>query len=367
MFNLLSNFAIDAFEPIAKWLAISVVSLAFIVGVLIFFLKKDYFKKYVKVSMYSLFVILLVLGITCLIMEVCKKYSSAYADENGIDPKIIAKYILIPLACLLVSLLTFAISVAITQKVSKPETAKTNVKTAVTICGTITILALIFVGVMLGIYFESIKEWYPTLNQAVLYVSSAVIIAVIVALSIIFDRVKKPFDTRCIATAGICVAMSFGLSYVKLWDMPQGGSVTLVSLLPIMIFSSIYGTKKGVFVCFLYGVLQSIQDPWIIHPAQFILDYPIAFASVGVAGMFAEFKAFKNMPQVSFMLGGIVAGCLRFICHVLSGVFAFATGDTNPWTFSLAYNSYVFIDIALVIAVGMLIFSSKPLLKELKK
>ncbi len=367
MFNLITNFAIDTFEPIAKWLALGCALAVLVAGVLVFFLKKDNFKKYAKLSLYTLFVFLLVLGITCLVMEICKKYSTAYADENGIDPSVIAKYLLIPITCLLITMLASAIAIAVTQKKSKLDNVQKNVKTAITVCGIICVLALVFVGVMLSVYFETVKEWYPTLNQAVLYVSSAIVIAVVIALAIIFDKSEKPFDTRCIATAGICVAMSFGLSYVKLWDMPQGGSVTLVSLLPIMIFSNIYGTKKGVFVCFLYGVLQSIQDPWIIHPAQFILDYPIAFASVGVAGMFAEFKAFKNLPQISFMLGGVVAGCLRFICHVLSGVFAFATGDTNPWLFSLAYNSYVFIDIALVIAVGMLVFSSKPLLKELKK
>lgn len=367
MYNFLTNYAIDGFEPIAKWLALGVVIATLIVGIFIFATQRTLFPKFVKYATFGLFVFFLVLGLSCLIMEICKKYSQSYADENGIDPLIIAKYLLIPITCLLFLLLASAITLAIAQKKSKPENLKANVKKVVTVCGTICVLALVFVGVMMGVYFETVKEWYPTLNQAVLYVSSAIIIAVMVTLAFIFNKTEQPFDTRCIAMAGICVAMSFGLSYIKLWDMPQGGSVTLVSLLPIMIFSNIYGTKKGLFVCFLYGVLQSIQDPWIIHPAQFLLDYPIAFASVGVAGMFIEFKTFKNLPQVSFLLGGVVAGLLRFVCHVLSGVFAFATGDTNPWIFSLAYNSYVFVDIALVIAVGIGLFSSKAFLKEIKK
>jgi thiamine transporter len=148
--------------------------------------------------------------------------------------------------------------------------------------------------------------------------------------------------------------------------MPQAGSVTLLSLLPIMIFSNIYGTKKGVFVCFIYGVLQAIQDPWIIHPAQFLLDYAVAYSAIGLSGMFAEFKSFKKFPQVSFMLGGIVAGTLRFISHVLSGVFAFPSTD-NPLIYSLGYNSTVLVEVALAIVAGVIVFSSKAFLKELEK
>ena len=164
--------------------------------------------------------------------------------------------------------------------------------------------------------------------------------------------------------------MSFGLSYVKIFEMPQGGSITLFSLLPIMIFSFIYGTKKGVFVCFIYGVLQAIQDPWIIHPAQFLLDYPVAFAAIGLSGAFAKIKVFEKLPQVSFLLGGILSASIRFFSHVLSGVFAFSStyaGDLNSWLYSLGYNSFVFIDMAIVLAIGVIVFSSKAFMNELKK
>jgi thiamine transporter len=164
--------------------------------------------------------------------------------------------------------------------------------------------------------------------------------------------------------------MSFGLSFVKIFRMPQGGSITLFSLLPIMIFSFLYGTKKGVFVCLIYGVLQGIQDPWIIHPAQFLLDYPVAFSAIGISGAFAQISKLKNKPQIAFLLGAIPASSLRFISHVLSGVFAFAStyaGDINSWIYSLTYNSYVFVDIAVVIVIGAIVFSSKTFVKELTK
>ncbi|MGN1078413.1 MAG: energy-coupled thiamine transporter ThiT, partial [Candidatus Gallimonas sp.] len=174
-----------------------------------------------------------------------------------------------------------------------------------------------------------------------------------------------------ISYAAICIAMSFALSYLRIVKMPQGGSVTIASLLPLMIYSYMFGTKKGVFAGFVYGVLQAVQDPWIIHPAQFLLDYPVAFAAIGLAGMFAQVRKLDRLPQVQFALGALVASVVRFISHVLSGVFAFNAyafdAGMNPWAYSLAYNSFVFIDIAIVIAVGILIFSSKTVVKEARK
>ena len=364
MYNLLTPFAIEVFEPIAKWLALGVIGVALILGVLVYFIKKDLFAKTAKILAFSVFLFLLVLGISCLCMEIGKKYNQDYLGSNPIDT---AKFLLIPLTIFLFLLLASAIVLALTVKKSSPEMVKANLKKATTVCGIVCLVALIVVGVLLGVYFEKIKDWYPTLNNTVLYISSALIVIILIALTFLLNNNDKPFDTRCIAFAGITVAMSFGLSYVKLWEMPQGGSVTLMSLLPVMIFSYFYGTKKGVFVCFIYGVLQAVQDPWIIHPAQFLLDYPLAFAAIGLTGAFSKIKAFEKMPQISFLLGGILAGLTRFVSHVLSGVFAFPSPDMSPWIFSLGYNSFVFVDLAIVLVAGVIVFSSKAFLKEMNK
>ena len=101
-----------------------------------------------------------------------------------------------------------------------------------------------------------------------------------------------------------------------------------------------------------------------------MLDYPIAFSAIGLSGALANAKAFKNLPQIAFLLGGILAGALRFLSHVLSGVFAFAStyaGDLDSWLYSLGYNSFVFIDLAIVLAIGVIVFSSKSFIKEMNK
>ena len=88
-----------------------------------------------------------------------------------------------------------------------------------------------------------------------------------IALSILFDKNKFEFNSKIIARAGISIALSFILSYVALFKMPQGGTVTLASLLPLMLFAYAYGMKRGLVFGLVYGFLQSLQDPFIIHPA----------------------------------------------------------------------------------------------------
>jgi thiamine transporter len=174
------------------------------------------------------------------------------------------------------------------------------------------------------------------------------------------DKQPLHFSARALAYAGICSAMSYALSYIKLWDMPHGGSITLVSLLPLMLYAYIFGAKKGVFVGFTYGVLQALQDPWLIHPAQFLLDYPVAFSAIGLAGLMKNCARLQKLPQVKFTIGACIAGCMRFICHVLSGTLAFeayAEGQ-NALVYSLVYNSYVFIDVALVVIAAVFVLSS---------
>lgn len=212
---------------------------------------------------------------------------------------------------------------------------------------------------------------YGKLNSVALYLCAVGLIAVAVVVTMLVDKKDKtPFDSRCISLAGITIALSFALSFIKMWEMPQGGSITLASLLPVMLFAYVYGPKKGLLVGLIYGMLQAIQDPYIIHPAQFLLDYPIAFSMVAFAGIFRNVKALDKLPQVKFVLGAIVAGALRFFAHVLSGVFAFGAyamdaGVTNFWAYSTAYNSFVFVDLILVVVVGALLFTSKTFNKQL--
>jgi len=162
---------------------------------------------------------------------------------------------------------------------------------------------------------------------------AALIILGVVLFVIAQDRRK--WSARMIANASLCIALSFILSYVRLYEMPQGGSVTFASMLPIFMFSYEYGVAPGMIVGFAYGLLQFVQGGWFIHPIQFLLDYPLAFSMLGTVGIV------KKLPGIWGMIPGILIGViLRFLCAFLTGVFFWGkgAGEQNIMVYSAVYN-----------------------------
>ena len=205
-----------------------------------------------------------------------------------------------------------------------------------------------------------------------LYIASVLLSALLIAIAILFGKKEKQaFDAKSVTYAAICIAMSFALSFMRLVRLPQGGSITPASMLPLMLYAYMFGVRKGIFAGFIYGLLQAFQDPTILHPAQFLLDYPLAFAWIGLAGLFTKVQNLRKVPQLQFALGGVVAGLGRFTMHFLSGTFAFgafAPSGTPAALYSFVYQAgYVLPDLAIAIAVGVALFSSKAFVKESRK
>ncbi len=362
LYSLMATPLIDRFEPIGKWLTVGVLAALVLVGAILFFVKRSVVRKYVKYAFFGAFAYLLVLAILFFSLELANRYSDEYAAENWLDKDLLVRFVLAPLLVLSSVTLVGTCVIAIVSK-WKPDSKKAVSLAVFALIGVCFVVALVCCGIYYAKKIDG-DGYYnsnsASVKQIVLWICAAALAVGVIALTL-FDKRTFFFDSRSIAYAGVLCAMSFALSYVKLFRMPQGGSITLVSLLPLMLYSYLFGAKKGVFVGFVYGVLQSVQDPWIIHPAQFLLDYPVAFAAIGVAGLFKSSAFCKTVPQVKFAFGAILAGTLRFLCHVLSGVFAFeayANGQ-NVLVYSLAYNSYVFIDLLLVVVAGIVLLSSK--------
>jgi thiamine transporter len=205
-----------------------------------------------------------------------------------------------------------------------------------------------------------------------LYIASGLSVALLVILAVLFGKKEqKEFDAKSLTYAAVCIAASFALSFMRLVRLPQGGSITPASLLPLMIYAYMFGVRKGIFAGFTYGLLQALQDPSILHPAQFLLDYPIAFSWIGLAGLFSSVNVMQKSPQLQFAFGGILAGLGRFCMHFLSGTFAFgvfAPEGTPAALYSFLYQAgYVLPDLAIAIAVGIALFSSKPFIRESRK
>ena len=175
---------------------------------------------------------------------------------------------------------------------------------------------------------------------------------------------KTVWNTKMMAMGAVCIALSSVLSMIKIWKMPQGGSITAASMLPLMLFSYVYGMGPGCLVGALYGVLQFIIEPYFLSVPQMLLDYPIAFGMMGLAGLFSK----MDDENLGLTVGVVLASVGRFVAAVLSGVIFFAeyAGDQNPWVYSIVYNgSYMLpeciICVVLCLAVGL------RLARQLKK
>lgn len=369
-FNLLSSapYAADTAEPIIKWLTIGFVGAIALTLLITLLVKREIIGGVAKVSLFSLVFFALCIGITMLSLEIAKHYDPAYLEENWVS-KDIVPFVFVPILVTLILLLISAVTLFFITK-KKPELKKIVTIIVGAVCGVALITTLVLIAIFYSANIVGDGYYSEHLDNLALYICAGLLVVLAIAAALILGRKDKGgFSTRSLSLAGVCIALSFALSYIKLWEMPQGGTVTLASMLPIMVYSYIYGSKKGVLIGLIYGLLQAVQDPYIVHPAQFLLDYPIAFALTGFAGALKEFNFLSNRPQIKFAIGAIIGAALRFFAHVLSGVFAFGAyaGDQNFWVYSLAYNSFVFIDVLLVIVVGVILFSSKAFIKEMER
>ena len=116
----------------------------------------------------------------------------------------------------------------------------------------------------------------------------------LVALGLILlfiGKSQKKWTAKMIAYGALSIALSFVLSYIRLFRMPQGGSITPGSMLPIMLFSAAYGVGPGLLTGLVYGLLQYLQGGDFLNVWQFLFDYLIAFAALGLAGLHKYMKA----------------------------------------------------------------------------
>lgn len=252
-------------------------------------------------------------------------------------------------------------------------------------CAALTGAALVAAIICVGFHFASgdyiEPNWYESaedVNTLGLYISGVILVAVIAVPAILFDKNSTGWDTRSLTFAAVCVGMSFALSYIRIIKMPFGGSITFASMLPLMLFAYMFGARKGVIAGLVYGCLQAIQDPYVVHPAQFVLDYLVAFSALGLTGILKSFNLFNGNNKAQFALGATIAGVLRYIAHFFSGAFAFGSfgawytdvwsGFSNAYVYSLIYNAlYIIPEIIIVVVAGVLLFTSKNFTNQIEK
>lgn len=344
----------DKLQFVALYLAVALIAAFIIVGLLVWFKRRDKFADFKKY----------VVGITtgfAVTMVVVFAYVKFQCNINDMQAKLFY-----PILATLLTVVAGAIAMLVSSLFSNKAVKISFIVTAV-----LTLGCFIATMVLMSQYYGDIADYYPNANLVGMIVSAVVFMVMMVVMWFVGDK-RKMSDTRSIVYGAISIALSFALSYAKLFKLPQGGSVTFASLLPLMIYCCMFGTRRGLIVCAIYGVLQALQDPFIIHPMQFLLDYPLAFGLIGFSGIFMEKGVFKDKKVVAFLLGGVLAVVLRYACHVCSGVFAFADyADLDKYdtaiAYSMAYNSFAFVDMLIALVAGSTLFASKSFAALMQK
>ena len=348
------NTLSDKLQYVALYLAVALVAAFIVVGLLVWFFKREKFNDYKKYA----------IGIAtgfAITMVVVFAYVKFQCNIDDMQAKLFY-----PILATLITAVAGAIAMLVSSLFNDKAVKISLIVTAALLLG-----CFIATMVLMAQYYGDIAEYYPNANLVGMIVSAVVFMVIMVVMWFVGDK-RKMSDTRSIVYGAISIALSFALSYAKLFKLPQGGSVTFASLLPLMVYCCMFGTRRGLVVCTIYGVLQALQDPFIIHPMQFLLDYPLAFGLIGVSGIFMEKGVFKEKKIVAFLLGGIIAVVLRYACHVCSGVFAFADyADLDKYgsaiVYSMAYNSFTFVDMALALVAGSTLFASKSFTALMQK
>ncbi|MCC2826075.1 energy-coupled thiamine transporter ThiT [Faecalicatena orotica] len=173
------------------------------------------------------------------------------------------------------------------------------------------------------------------------------LVLLILACYLTGDRAK--LKTKHLVFSAVAMALAMITSFLKLFEAPMGGSVTLFSMLFICCIGYWYGLRTGIMTGVAYGLLQLISDPYIISLPQMITDYILAFGALGLSGIFCNKK--------NGLVKGYIVGVLgRYLFAFLSGLIFFGmyaegSGMSAP-VYSLAYNgSYLGCEAAITLIV----------------
>lgn len=211
-------------------------------------------------------------------------------------------------------------------------------------------------------FLNSLLEASEQTTDLVQYIAiGAVALLAVIVLAICLATRGKKFDTKSLAYAAVCLATSFVLSFIKVSPVMYGGSITLASWVPVLIYAYAFGAPRGFLVGIIFGVLNFISGPYILTPFTFVLDYILAFAMVGLMG-FA--RKFTKSTLTNVILGTVIAVMARFVMHLFSGMIYFAEDaiwvdlpTPNAFVYSLLYQLVYVIPDGAICAIVFVILA----------
>lgn len=169
----------------------------------------------------------------------------------------------------------------------------------------------------------------------------------------------KNIRTKKLVFASLALAIALTTSYIRIFRMPMGGSITLMSMLFVCLVGYWYGPKFGVASGIAFGLLQLIIDPYILSVPQAIIDYVLSTGALGISGFFSNRRYGLQLGYVSGVFG-------RFVFTTLSGLIFFSyyfPQGVNPVLYSVIYNG---IYIGAEAAITLIVISCAPVAKAMK-
>ena len=158
-------------------------------------------------------------------------------------------------------------------------------------------------------------------TNIVKWISVGCIFLLFGVIALLCVKGRKQYDAKKLAFAGVTLGLSFVLSLFKVSPVPNGGSVTAASFVPVLIYTYVYGVSEGLLVGIAMGLFNFATSPYILTPMTFVLDYLLAFASIGVMGLA---KKFTKKVTFNVVLGTVAVYVVRFVFHLFSGIIYFA-------------------------------------------
>lgn len=177
---------------------------------------------------------------------------------------------------------------------------------------------------------------------------------------------KQRFETRKLVFAAVSIALATVISVaVKLPSLPNGGSVTLFSMLMITMIGYWYGPGFGIISGIVYGILQFITGPYVVHPLQVILDYPLAFGALGLSGFFHDRKNGLIIGYITGVFGRFFWACISGIIFYTEYVGNLQGNMLAVWG-SILYNLTYLLPEAVMTIVVLLVPAVRKALSHIK-
>lgn len=193
------------------------------------------------------------------------------------------------------------------------------------------------------------------------------------------EEIKKSgvSKTKVLVEGAIMVALATVLCYIRVFRLPWGGSITLLSMLPIAVYSIKYGIKSGLMASFVFALIQFGQGVidglfgWGLSPVMLVacilLDYILAYTVIGLAGIF------RSKGFMGWIAGTTLAVVIRFLVHFISGVVIWHSygelwtgfSTENEFLYSFLYNGAYMLPELIFTVIGIVLIAKIPQIKKL--